>query len=127
MVETAAVALAWGAALEHDHRGDGVVPPRLEMSKHSKREREREREREERETGAAGRPGGARAGAFVERVDAGLAAALGAQPLLVEREAGVALGELEDAALVAALGRAHLDGAVAAAGEGLGERPDLVV
>ena len=44
-----------------------------------------------------------------ERLDAALAAALGAQPLLVEREARVALGELEDAALLAALGRAQLD------------------
>ena len=36
------------------------------------------------------------------------AAVLGAQPILVEREPRVALGQLEDAALVAALGVAHL-------------------
>ena len=52
----------------------------------------------------------------VERLDALLAAALGAQALLVERELGVALGELEDAALVAALGGADLDRAAAALG-----------
>ena len=45
----------------------------------------------------------------LERLDATLAAALGAQALLVERQARVALGELQDAALVAALGRAQLD------------------
>ena len=44
----------------------------------------------------------------VERLDALRAAALGAQPVLVEREPRVALGQLEDAALVAALGVAHL-------------------
>ena len=45
----------------------------------------------------------------VERLDAALAATLGLQPLLVERQARVALGQLEDAALLAALGRAQLD------------------
>ena len=58
----------------------------------------------------------------VERLDALLAAALGLQPLLVERELRVALGELEDPALVAALGRAHLDAGAAALGERLGQR-----
>ena len=58
----------------------------------------------------------------LQRLDAALAAALGAQVLLVEREARVALGQLEDAALVAALGGAQLDGPAAAAGKGLGER-----
>ena len=42
----------------------------------------------------------------LERLDALLAAALDLQPLLVEREARVALGEVEDPALVAALGHA---------------------
>ncbi len=60
-----------------------------------------------------------------EGLDAALAAALGAQALLVEGEAGVALGELEDAALVAALGGAQLDGTAAAARERLGERVAL--
>ena len=50
----------------------------------------------------------------VERLDALLAAALGAQLLLVEREPRVALGQLEDAALVAALGGAQLDRTAAA-------------
>ena len=45
----------------------------------------------------------------VERLDALLAAALVLEALLVERELRVALGELEDPALVAALGRADLD------------------
>ena len=45
----------------------------------------------------------------LERLDALLASALGAQLLLVEREPRVALGQLEDAALVAALGGAQLD------------------
>ena len=45
----------------------------------------------------------------LERLDPLRAAALGAQPVLVEREPRVALGQLEDAALVAALGVAHLD------------------
>ena len=58
----------------------------------------------------------------VERVDAALATALDPQAVLVECEARVALGELEDAALVAPLGGAQLDGAAAAAGECLGER-----
>ena len=51
----------------------------------------------------------------VERLDALRAAALGAEPVLVEREPRVALGQLEDAALVAALGVADLDRARRAA------------
>ena len=58
----------------------------------------------------------------LERLDAALAAALGAQPLLVQRQHGVALGELEDPALLAALGRAQLDRAAAARGQRLGQR-----
>ncbi len=61
----------------------------------------------------------------LERLDAALAAALGAQPLLVEREARVALRELEDAALLAALGRAQLDRAAATLRERFGERRAL--
>ncbi len=61
----------------------------------------------------------------LERLHAALAAALGAQPLLVEREARVALGELEDAPLLAALGRAQLDRPAAAAGERVGQRRAL--
>jgi hypothetical protein len=44
----------------------------------------------------------------VERLDALLALALVLELLLVEGEDRVALGQLEDPALVAALGRAHL-------------------
>ena len=65
------------------------------MSKHSIR------------TGSASRPSALLQA--VERLDALLAAALGLELLLVEREARVALGELEDAPLVAALGGADLD------------------
>ena len=53
---------------------------------------------------------------------AALAPALGAQPLLVERQQRVALGQLEDAALLAALGRAQLHRPVAAAGERVRQR-----
>ena len=49
---------------------------------------------------------------LVERLDALLAAALVLQALLVRARARVALGELEDPPLVAALGRAHLDAAL---------------
>ena len=45
----------------------------------------------------------------VERLDPLRAAALGAEPVLVEGEPRVALGQLEDAALVAPLGVADLD------------------
>ena len=79
------------------------MPMRLEMSKHSIR------------SGSASRP--ERLLQAVERLDALLAAALGLQALLVERELRVALGELEDPALVAALGRAHLDARAAALAE----------
>ena len=49
-----------------------------------------------------------------ERLDPALAPVLAAQPVLVEGEAGVALGQLAQAALVAALGHPHLDRAAAA-------------
>ncbi len=58
----------------------------------------------------------------VERLDPLRAAALRAQPVLVEREPRVALGQLEDAALVAALGVADLHRRAAPLGERLGER-----
>ena len=61
----------------------------------------------------------------VEGLHALLAAALGAQLLLVERELRVALGELEDAALAPALGGADLDRPVAALGQHLGEHREL--
>ena len=84
------------------------VPIRLEMSKHSMR------------SGSASSPSAVLQP--VERLDALLAAALGLQALLVERQQRVALGELEDPALVAALGGADLDLAAAALPERLGQR-----
>ncbi len=48
-----------------------------------------------------------------QRLDPALAAVLAAQPVLVEGEAGVALGQLAQAPLVAALGHPHLDRAAA--------------
>ena len=87
------------------------VPPMLEMSKHSIRTRQRVEPERLLER--------------VERLDALLAAALGAQLLLVEREPRVALGELEDAALAAALGGADLDRPAAALGQHLGQHLEL--
>ncbi len=60
-----------------------------------------------------------------ERLDPALPASLGAQLLLVERETRVALRELEDAALLAALGGAQLDWALATARERVLERRTL--
>ena len=57
-----------------------------------------------------------------ERLDAARAAALGAQALLVERQPRVALGQLQDPALLPALGRAQLDRPAAPLRERLGER-----
>ena len=82
------------------------MPPRFEMSKHSTR------------TGSAS--SAERGLQAVERLDALLAPALGLELLLVEREPRVALGQLEDAALAAALGGADLDRPAAALGEQLG-------
>ena len=61
----------------------------------------------------------------VERLHALLAPALGLELLLVEREPGVALGEVEDPPLGAALGRPDLHRAAAALGEDLLEDLDL--
>jgi len=55
----------------------------------------------------------------VSRLHALLAATLGLQLLLLECELGVALGELEQPALVAALRGAHLDPRAAALAEHL--------
>ena len=57
----------------------------------------------------------------LERLHAGLTAALGPQTLLVEGEVGVALGELEDAPLLPPLGDPHLERPPAATGERLAE------
>ena len=56
-----------------------------------------------------------------QRLDPAGAAVLAPQPVLVEGEAGVALGQLAQAALVAALGRPHLDRRAAALAQRLGE------
>ena len=53
----------------------------------------------------------------VQRLDALVAAALGLQPVLVQRQPRVALGQLEDAPLVPALGRAHLHRPAALGGQ----------
>ena len=50
----------------------------------------------------------------LERLGAALTPALRAQLLLVERQAGIALGQLEDPALLPALGRPQLYRPVAA-------------
>src|SRR3954451_7620650 len=62
----------------------------------------------------------------VERLDALLAAALGLQALLVERQQRVALGQLEDPPLVAALGGPDLDLGPAALTERFGQRIALL-
>ena len=93
--EAPVVALLRRAALEDDHRGDGVRAHQVGDVEAL----DPQRQRVERQ----------RALQLVERLDALLARALGLQPLLVQRQQRVALGELEHPALVAALGGAHLD------------------
>ena len=111
MRETPVVGLLRRAALEDDHRRDGVRAAEVRdveaLDPH--------RQGVEPERGL--QP--------VERLDALLAPALGLELLLVEREPRVALGEVEDAALAAALGGADLDGAAAALGEDLLEDLEL--
>ena len=58
----------------------------------------------------------------LQRLHAALAAALGAQPLLVERQRALRSRQLEDPALLAALGRPQLHRPAAAAGERVGQR-----
>ena len=87
------------------------MPPTCEMSKHSIR------------TGSASRL--QRALQAGERLDALLAPALGLELLLVEREPRVALRQLEDAPLAAALGRADLDRPATALAQQLGEHAQL--
>ncbi len=94
-LEAAIVGLLRRATLEHDHARDGVRA-------HQRRDVEAldpQRDRVEVE----------RLLEAVERLDALLATALGAELLLVDRELRVALGELENPALVAALGNPDLD------------------
>ncbi len=76
------------------------VPISVEMSKHSIR------------SGIVSRP--ERLLKPVQRLDPLLAAALGAELLLIERQPRVALGQLEDPPLVAPLGRPDLHRAAAA-------------
>ena len=61
-----------------------------------------------------------------ERLDPAGAAVLAPQLVLVEGELGVALGELAQAAFVAALGGAHLDRGAAALAQRLGEQRGAV-
>ena len=99
-LEPAVVGLLRRPALEHDHR-------RHRVRAHQRRDVEAlDPQRQRVQTERLLEP--------VERLDALLSPALGAQPLLVEREPGVALGELEDPSLVPALGGTDLDGAIAA-------------
>ena len=108
-VEAPVVGLLRRAALEDDHR-------RGRVRAHEVRDVEAldaQRERVEPQRGLQA----------VERLDALLAAALDLQPLGVERELRVALGEVEDAALVAALGAADLDAAAAALGRAARRAP----
>ena len=110
-LEAAVVGLLRRAALEHDHRGDRVRA--AEVGDVEALDPDRRRVEAERLL----QP--------VERLHAALAAALGAQPLLVEREPRVALGQLEDAPLLAALGGAQLDRPAAAAGQRVRQRRAL--
>ena len=71
-------------------------------------------------TGSSSSPSASRSAA--SDVDPALAAVLAAQPVLVEGEPGVALGQLAQAPLVAALGDPHLDRAAAPLAERLGEQ-----
>ena len=111
MREAAVVGLLRRAALEDDHRRDRVGAH--QVGDVEALDAQRQRVEPERLL----QP--------VERLDALLAAALGLELLLVERELGVALGEVEDAALVAALGGAQLDAPAAALGQRLGQRSGL--
>src|SRR4051794_30356591 len=105
--EPPVVGLLRRAALEDDHRRDGV-------RSHQVRDVEAldpQRQRVEAELLLQ----------RVQRLDPLLAAALGLELLLLERELGVAFGKLEQAALVAALGRAHFDPRAPPLAEHLGE------
>ena len=107
-VEAAVVALLLRAPLEDDHRGHGVgahqVGDVVALDPH--------RQALEPELLLE----------LVEGLDAAPARALVPEPLLVEGERRVALGELQDPALVAPLGRAHLHARAAPLGQGAGER-----
>ncbi len=107
-LETAVVGLLRRSALEHDHRGDRLRPTDVRDVEALDPDR--------------GHVQAERLLQPLERLHPSLTAALGAQPLLVEREPRIALGQLEDAALLAALGRTQLDRTLAAAGERIGER-----
>ena len=94
-LEAAVVGLLGRAALEHDHRGDRVGAHQRADVKALDPQRNRVQPERVLEP--------------VERLDPLLAAALGAQLLLVDGQSRVALGELEDPALVTPLGRPDLD------------------
>ena len=93
--EAPVIALLRRAALEDDHRRDGVRAADVRDVEALDPHRQRVQAERLLEAG--------------QRVHALLAAALGLELLLVEREPRVALGEIEDAALAAALGGADLD------------------
>ena len=62
----------------------------------------------------------------VQRLDALVAAALGLQPVLVQRQPRVALGQLEDPPLVSALGGPHLHRPAALGRQRLLQRPHVL-
>ena len=99
-LEAAVIGLARRASLEHDHRGDGVGRP--EVGDVEALDPDRQRVHPER------------LAEVVQGIDALLPAALSAQLVLLDREPGVALGELVQAPLVAALGVPQLDRRLAA-------------
>ena len=103
--ETPVIALLRRAALEHHHRRDGVGAADVRDVEALDPHRQRVQLQRLLEP--------------VQRVDALLAPALGLELLLVEREPRVALGEVEDPALAAALGGADLDRPAAPLGQHL--------
>ncbi len=106
--EPPVVGLLRRSPLEHDHRGDGVLAAEVGDVEALDPHRQLLHPERLRSVG--------------ERLDPALAPVLAAQPVLVEGEAGVALGQLAQAALVAALGDPHLDRGAAALAERLGEQ-----
>ena len=106
--EAAVIGLLRRAALEDDHRGDGVLG--AEVGDVVALDPDRQLLHRERRAEVG------------EGVDPPLTAVLAAETVLVEGEAGVALGELAQPPLVAALGDPHLDRRPPLLGEGVGEQ-----
>ncbi|CAB4864997.1 unannotated protein [freshwater metagenome] len=94
-VELAVVALLRRATLEDHHRGDGVGAHEVRDVEALDPQRQHVEPQRLLE--------------LVQRLDPALATALGLQAVGLQREPGVALRELQQLALVTALGGAHLD------------------